>query len=238
MTSERESLQQLIRSFQTEGYVCRRFTEELGGRELLLRHDVDFSLDAAVEVAEIESELGALATFFFLVSSDFYNVLALDSQQKIARIRDLGHTISLHYDPTIHADIDAGFELERNLFETLFSVHLNIVSLHRPQGFLDNNNRRLPGVRHTYEDTFFRDIHYVSDSRGHFAHGHPLESAAFREHKPIHLLLHPIWWVAPGSTPSDKLRSWQYEHHDFLLRQMCRNCKSFDGRSIFSAGVA
>lgn len=179
--------------------------------------------------------MGISATYFFMLTSNFYNPLSSASRSKIEQIRDLGHTISVHYDPTAHTDLDVGFTIEKDLFEAIFSTKLDIISLHRPQGFLENNNRALPGVRHTYEDMFFRRLHYMSDSRGSFHHGHPLDSDAFANRQPIHLLLHPLWWVNDGETPSDKIRAWQRQHHDFLNEEVGRNCKAYDGRSAHRA---
>lgn len=224
------ALRDLLKAFIDAGYTFRGFTDELQNSSVILRHDVDFSLDAALAAAELENDLGVSATFFFLLSSDFYNLLSTDNRRKIQKINDLGHTISLHYDPTAHADIDAGFVLEYQTFCSFFGTRPSIISLHRPQGFLEDNNRRLPHVHHTYEDRFFRDIKYISDSRGNFRHGHPLESDEFRNRLPIHLLLHPIWWVSEGETPSDRIRTWQREHYMYLNSQISRNCDAFDGR--------
>ena len=53
-----------------------------------------------------------------------------------------------------------------NSFEDFFTTKLDIISIHRPGVFLENNNRKLPGCSHTYEDRFFKDIVYLSDSGG------------------------------------------------------------------------
>ena len=52
--------------------------------DLLLRHDVDLSLDAALRMAELEAEAGAAATYFLMTRVVFYN---LDSHEGDARDR-------------------------------------------------------------------------------------------------------------------------------------------------------
>src|SRR5213075_2207995 len=41
---------------------------------LLLRHDVDMSLDAALAMAELEAERGVAATYFLMTRGEFYNL--------------------------------------------------------------------------------------------------------------------------------------------------------------------
>jgi hypothetical protein len=229
------ALRDLLSDIGGAGYRFTGFAEGLEGRSLILRHDIDFCLEAALETARIEAEAGVSATYFFMLSSNFYNLVSQRSQQLVKEVQALGHTISLHYDPTAYTDIDSGFVLERQAFESLFDTKIEIVSLHRPQGFLDDNNRALPGVAHTYQDAYFKDMKYISDSGGAFRFGHPLECEAFQAGQPIHLLLHPIWWVSDEHSPSDKLRRWQQQHHQFLTVEIGRNCRAFDGLSAFGA---
>ena len=119
--------------------------------------------------------------------------------------------------------------MEKRFFEDLFDVELQIVSLHRPGPFLEQNNRQLPDCRHTYEDQFFKQMTYFADSGGRFAYGHPLKAAAVAAGQNVHLLIHPIWWVTEDANPSDKLRTWQRQIYKFINDETVRNCKTFDG---------
>jgi hypothetical protein len=219
----------LIGLFRDAGYDFRSFFDFEAERCVVLRHDVDFSLVDAARMADKEKALGVAATYFLLLSSRFYNPLAPDTNALVNEILAGGGRLGLHFDPSIYENVEEGFERERRIFETGFGRPLEIVSLHRPRGFLDDNNRRLPGVRHTYEDEFFRDIKYVADSGGSFAYGHPLDTAEFCEGKTIHLTLHPIWWMREGSSPSEKLREWERSYFEALNEEVGRNCKTFDG---------
>ena len=225
-----EAFVELVGAFRDAGYHFRSFGDFEPERCVILRHDVDFSPQDAARMAATESELGVSATYFVLLGSSFYNPLGRDTKACLDEIAASGGRLALHFDPSIHDDIDRGFERERGIFEETFGTRLDIVSLHRPRGFLEQNNRKLPaGVRHTYEDRYFKEIEYIADSGGSFAYGHPIESEAFRGRKTIHLNLHPIWWMREGSSPSEKLRSWQREYFEGLNEEVGRNCKTFDG---------
>ncbi len=223
------SYEDLLLGFRNAGYKPVDFFSLEESRSLVMRHDIDFCVDAAYEVAEIENANGVTATYFFMLSTDNYNLLSDRCLNTLAKISAMGHTISLHFDPALYDDVDEGFDRERAIFERATGVKISIVSLHRPQGFLDDNNRQLDNCRHTYEDEFFNDIKYVSDSGGAFRYGHPYETPEFRNGDNIHLLIHPIWWVYKNDNPSEKIRAWQRRHFDFLNQNAIANCKSFDG---------
>jgi hypothetical protein len=66
---------------------------------LILRHDIDISLPAALKMAQIERDLNIKSTYFVLFSSKFYNVLEGDNVDILKQISKLGHEIGLHYYP-------------------------------------------------------------------------------------------------------------------------------------------
>lgn len=228
LSREEPDLHGLLDQFLAAGYRFSAFEKAPEARTVFLRHDIDFSLDHALRCARVEQEMGIAATYFFMLSSNFYNLHSQRSRAIVDEIAALGHHVRLHYDPTAHRDLDEGFDLERRTFERLFGVTLDVVSLHRPRDFLDNPDRQLAGVTHTYQSCYFREMAYLSDSGGSFKYGHPLASPAFQERRPIHLLLHPIWWVSVGATPSEKLRKWQAELHELLDEETALNCTTYE----------
>ena len=220
---------ELIGAIRDAGYDFRSFDDFDAEYSIVLRHDVDFSPADAAKMAALEQQLGVTATYFILLTSAFYNPLAPDTKASVDDILAGGARLGLHFDASVYEDLDEGFERERRIFEEGFGRPLEIVSLHRPRGFLDDNNRKLPGVRHTYEDAFFRDLKYIADSGGSFAYGDPLDSEVFAQRKSIHLNLHPIWWMRDGDSPSEKLRSWQRDHLGHIAGETARNCRTYDG---------
>lgn len=67
-------------------------------KEILWRHDVEFSPDVALKMARIESELGVTTTYFFQLHSEFYNILERYFSDMLLKIKSLGHHIGLHFD--------------------------------------------------------------------------------------------------------------------------------------------
>ena len=76
---------ELLEAAHEGGHRWTAFGQEPQPGDLFLRHDVDLSLDAAIEMAEAEAEVGARATYFlislasFLTSSYIYSFLTPDN---------------------------------------------------------------------------------------------------------------------------------------------------------------
>lgn len=67
-------------------------------KTVILRHGVDFSLEKALKMAELESGLNVSAIYFVLLSTDFYNIASKKSIEIIKKIISLGGIIGLHFD--------------------------------------------------------------------------------------------------------------------------------------------
>ncbi len=79
-------------------------------------------------------------------------------------------------------------------------------------------------VGHTYQNKYFREIKYISDSHGLFRFGHPFETEEFQTGKTIHLLTHPIWWMRSGETNITALKNYIAARQAFLNKHIAKNC--------------
>src|SRR4051812_33617850 len=86
-----EHYRELLRAAAAGGYRWAGFERPPEPGDLLLRHDVDLSLEAALVLAEVEAEEGAWSTWFLMTRSSFYNLAAGEGVQAITRLRELGH---------------------------------------------------------------------------------------------------------------------------------------------------
>ena len=93
---ELEHYRELLDAARAGGYRFAGFDREPAAGDLLLRHDVDLSLDAAVRLAELEAEAGAWATYFLMTRSVFYNLASQEGERALERLRELGHRVGLH----------------------------------------------------------------------------------------------------------------------------------------------
>ena len=166
---------------------------------LILRHDIDFDIEKAREFAIFENQLGIDSTYFFRTSCKFYNLLSPHTLNIINEINDLGHEVGIHLKVNLFDKYD--FEKLINGLIEMFNKDLNIkidsYSLHEP-------NRTAQEISHenicekfgfsigAYEDKFFKDIKYLSDSGGRWREGH-FNEWLNRENK-LQVLTHPIWW--------------------------------------------
>ncbi len=195
--------------------------------QIALRHDIDFDTHFALRIAEQEKALGIRSTFFFLLRSPMYNPFQPENAENILRIKELGHAVSIHFDPSIYLDFEEGLRKEVEIFHVLARTEVSIVSLHRPSLFFQQHDTPIAGIEHTYQSKYFRDIQYLSDSTGVWRYGHPFQTAAFAEGRTIHLLIHPIWWVLDGATNTDKLRQYYRQRVDVLKADFSENCIPF-----------
>ena len=194
---------------------------------LLIRHDIDFSVDFAHELAFFESELGIRSTYFLMLTSNMYNLISSENQRLVKSIIKLGHKVSIHFDPTAHETLEK-FEHEKRLFENIFNVEVDIVSIHRPGPFLDNNNVSLNGIPQTYSDKYFRKMKYLSDSGGRDVVPLISDYLCGDRSQGLHLLIHPIWWVSKGKNPTEKLNFWRENNLDFIKSEVRLNCKTYE----------
>jgi hypothetical protein len=87
---------ELLEAAKAGGYRFAHFGADPEPGDLFLRHDVDLSLAAAVEMAEVEAELDVVTTYLLMTESVFYNLASSEGAAAIARLRELGHAVGLH----------------------------------------------------------------------------------------------------------------------------------------------
>ena len=221
-----KNYQKIILDLQTLGYKARTFGElNAGERHMVLRHDVDMSLSAALTIAQAEAELEVSSIFFVLMRSEFYNPWTPKSLGLLNEIEKLGHSIGLHLDASLYEDdkLEEGAAIEILRLENLLSHPVELISFHRPAKRMIGSDDMIAGRAHTYQTRFVEDIGYCADSRGVWQYGHPLEHDAVKNGRALQLLTHPIWWAMTGADPQAKLDSfldrWQVNMDEELSRQ-------------------
>lgn len=222
--------QELIRNLLQSGLIpSTDWNAELSSRTLLLRHDIDFSVDCAHQLAQVESQLGVTSTFFFMLSSNMYNLFSQHNKFLVREIANMGHRVSIHFDPTVYQSPEE-FKNEKKFFEAIINEPVEIVSIHRPGPFLENNDISLcDETPQTYQDIYFREMKYLSDSGGRNLFPLIREYLKDDSEKGLHLLVHPIWWVRSGKNPTATLNNWRNEHLDFITSEIKKNCKTYKG---------
>ena len=173
----------LLEAAKAGGYRFGFFDREPESGDLLLRHDVDLSLDAAIRLAELEANAGAEATYFLMTRSVFYNLASDEGERVLARLRELGHRVGLHAVHP-HLDLDERFD--------------PVLAWHNP----DPDFMRAPvaGAVNAMQEPWFDPDHYRSASNQRWRSGCPHEELAAGRFEWLQLLTHPEIWAYPGAT--------------------------------------
>lgn len=180
------------------GYEFKGFHEQISEnpRVIFLRHDIDVSVSMALQMAELEAELGVRSTYFVLPNSPLYNLLEDEVIEILIKIRDMGHWTGLHVDlPNTPLFKNATIKKITNILFKSFSSLVPfepVISYHRPTR--DVFGLKFESFANTYEDRFFKDIKYLSDSRKNWREGCPCQAILEGKYQQLQLLTHPIWW--------------------------------------------
>jgi hypothetical protein len=179
------------------------FDHEPREGEIFLRHDVDLSLAAAVQMAELEAAHGVSATYFLMTRSVFYNLASPDGERALRRLRELGHRVGLHA-VYPHCDVDERFD--------------PVLAWHNP----DPEFMREPveGLVNVMSPPWFDPEHYRSDSNQHWRQGDltgPLASGDFGW---LQLLTHPEIWAYAGTTMRETMESMLAAEREERWRQL------------------
>jgi hypothetical protein len=181
---------ELLEAARVGGYRFARFGDGPERGELILRHDVDLSLAAAVEMGELEAALGVQTTYLLMTESVFYNLASKEGVAAIARLRGLGHAVGLH---AVYPNValDERFDA--------------VVSWHNPEPALMATP--IPGAVNAYAEPYFAPPTYRSDSNQRWRSGCPHEELRAAAFPWLQVLVHPEIWVYPGSTMGQTMRS-------------------------------
>lgn len=171
------------------------------GSFVFLRHDIDFSVAKAEEMAAFDYQAGVQSTFFVLLTTPYYNPLDEGNLRILKRIIDLGHEIGLHYDCSGFDALTSAEQYRRiQCLAACLGSHLDIqiraIAQHKPAAAA--MHPEFSGYMDPYNHPFFRDAAYISDSRMRFRAKDVY--AFFRDNPRCQAVLHPIWWHAQPKT--------------------------------------
>ncbi|MFM9941050.1 MAG: hypothetical protein ACKVP7_16335 [Hyphomicrobiaceae bacterium] len=195
------------------------------GSHVLWRHDIDYSIQHAASIAQIEADHGVRATYFVLLGSPYYNLFELEATLQLRAIVNQGHWLGLHFDPERHgqlgtADMELAMKREAEILSDLSQSPVTSVSFHNPglAGVLHMDGDRLGGLLNVYSRQIRERYAYCSDSFGSWRH-RPLHDVINDEAlRHLHLLTHPIWWQAKPMGSRERIKACVQAHSDRLDR--------------------
>lgn len=201
-----EHYRELLAAARAGGYRFAHFEERPRRGDLLLRHDVDLSLDAALTMAELEAAERASATYFLMTESVFYNLASPEGVAAIQRLRELGHRVGLHA-VYPRAVLDERFD--------------PVVAWHNPDP--EYMTAPVDGALNVMQEGWFDPATYRSDSNQSWRFGCPHEELRAGAFPWLQLLTHPEIWVYPGSTMGETMRAMLDAERERRLAQLAED---------------
>lgn len=185
-------------------HALRRFVDVKDGLPtqpfVILRHDVDYSPPAALELAKLEAAEGWRSTYFLLPSGPYYNLLAPDTASLPRQLVDLGHEVGLHYDVRLLGafppqDWERILDAQVDLLMALGVPRVVSIARHQPALTGEDPFGLRTDYLNAYDPRFVRDTTYLSDScRAWRDTSWRLLSEGPLPDR-LQLLLHPINWA-------------------------------------------
>lgn len=167
---------------------------------VILRHDVDFDLQQAYSMAQLEYKHGIRSTYFIMLTGSFYNMYSMKNRSIIHNIQDMGHTIGVHFDEMAYPDdvgnvnrIKRDIKKELEIMTETLNMDIVIFSYHRPSKAILESNLQLQGSINSYGNIFFNQFKYLSDSRMNWREP-VIDIIEKNEYSKLHILTHPFWY--------------------------------------------
>lgn len=179
-------------------------------RNVFFRHDVDISVDKALDMAEREIRMNLKpTTYFILTSSQFYNPYSRQNKRKIEQIIDMGHVIGLHYDLTLVPDniqVQARYILwHRSMLEAEFDIEVQTCSIHKPatNGMISRELASALQVSGLHDvNITMPNYKYISDSGMNWREDY---NEVIKHYNKIQVNTHPEWYDDKEGTFEDRL---------------------------------
>ena len=211
-----DDYREIIRIIQASGRAMK-YPEALNSDSfVIMRHDVEYSVQRSYALSCVETEMGFSSTWFFQITNNTYNPFSRTTKGLINKMRDAGHVIGLHYALDGETDMEkvrAQIPEHLRIMSEMLGFKVDQFSIHRPPAAALAANYKYPGVINAYQDDFFTfaegvtddtvlDVKYMSDANHVWRYGYPDEKNILG-HPKVQILTHPFAWCEEG-----------YDNHD------------------------
>ena len=164
-------------------------------RQIFLRHDVDFSLELSLPMAQVEFQAGIQSTYFVLLNGP-YDPFEPENRARIRQLCAWGHEVGLHYDLSQYpVDPDEQFHrllAETERLESVIGMPIRSISMHEPHRNGKDPFRTSRWI-HPHNDELMKGVAYVSDSCRAWRDNALLN--AFESDVQMQWLTHPELWL-------------------------------------------
>jgi hypothetical protein len=177
----------------------------------VIRHDVEFSIERAYQLALVEHELGISSTYVFQICNNNYNPFSYKNKKLIHKIYELGHEIGTHvhlgnFDERVEC-IENYIIKQNQLLSIALDYPINKFSIHRPLRKHLETIIKIPGYINMNDSMYFTftdefDVYnlpvlYLADSNHAWKYGDP-HMIDFSKICKLQLNCHPFSWSETG----------------------------------------
>ena len=211
----------------------------------VIRHDIEFSIDRAVKLAELEKDLGVKTTYTVQLRNNTYNALSEKNIEAIHYIKGLGHCIALHQNPPLMPKKDLIDYVLKDIetLEHYYGFEIDRYAFHRPKQEQLKMYLEIPGKINLYGKKYFHyfdgrkptnmEVTYLADSNHEWKYGHPMgldfqtAKNPYGKVKKLQLNLHPFSWSKNGYEKYGNFLSLIEERKKEMLYDMESENKAF-----------
>lgn len=207
---------------------------------IIVRHDVEFSVDRAYALSQVEKSMDFTSTYFFQWTNNSYNILSKRNKDIITKMHKDGHVIGLHFalnGLTDMEEIKEQIEKEIKTWNAMLEFDVDTFSIHRPSNDVLAADIKIDGIINAYEDEFFTyaehvtedtpiKVKYISDAQHRWNYGTPDRETLLGYDK-VQLLTHPYSWTKAGYDNLHNFRTLIDERTKELIETIDGECKHF-----------
>lgn len=208
---------------------------------LILRHDIEFSIDRAYELSKIETDEGICSSYFVQITNNAYNTFSTKNISILRKMSDSGHHIGLHYHLPSNSikeinELKENISFQADILSSMTGITIDRFSFHRPLRELLAAYIEINGLINAYGKHFFvlsdnptdsLEIKYIADSNHQWKYGYANKDY-FSKYNKIQLLIHPLSWTEQGAEHIENFQNIVKEKHDELINTIECNWKLFD----------
>ena len=217
------------------------YQEALGHREyIILRHDIEFSIERALKMSYIESEMGIATTYFVQIRNDAYNAFSFKNIEILRNMHRRGHHIGRHYhigETMVPECVAKEIAEQCDLLQYMTGIHIDRYSMHRPKKETRYFETEIPGKLNAYGACFFAysedvkpsdelNVKYISDAKHQWNYGTPDDDTLYRLPR-IQLLVHPDYWSDTAQGTRDNFSGLISEHSMEYIDTLDNECNHF-----------
>lgn len=207
---------------------------------IIMRHDVEYSVERAYSLSKVEESMDFTATYFFQWTNNSYNILSKRNMDMVKDMHERGHEIGLHFalnGMTDMQQVRKQITREMCMLSEMFGFTVDIFSVHRPSKDVLRENIKLPGIINAYQDEFFTfaenvtlntpvNVKYMSDANHIWRYGYPDEKNIL-SHDKVQILTHPFAWTKRGYDNFDNYKTLVIEKTIEMIESIDSECKDF-----------